>query len=328
MYSTKPTRTQALEEQTEIRRRLLEGGYSPLPNLDKRCVLRGWPRVEVDTEAIDRWADMRRYCATGVRVEGGLIALDFDVDDGPALDAIWQAMPGTLRALLDAMPMRYGRGEKFALFAALSGGSRKRDMKSGFFSRPGETATHGLEIWTGESARQCGAYGPHTRGDDGETLVAYTWHDKSLLDVPRDRLPEITGGQLENLRLIVTETLDRLGWTHDAAAALAAHGKAGEEVFDLEPAMHFITQSDGEGDLAWLERTCQAAGESIRLDASFMEAAAVNATRCLAGISPRDQCVYVHDFKTDRNHRPRDLKPRKPSPLTVARMNELLKKGA
>ena len=42
---------------TALRKQLLKNGYVPLPNLDKRCMLKGWPTVHVDEAAIDMWID-------------------------------------------------------------------------------------------------------------------------------------------------------------------------------------------------------------------------------------------------------------------------------
>ena len=59
-------KTRRVDEQTAIRHKLLENGYVPLPNIDKRCFLKRWSDVEVDHDVITDWADRRSYVATGV----------------------------------------------------------------------------------------------------------------------------------------------------------------------------------------------------------------------------------------------------------------------
>src|SRR5690606_17299725 len=58
-----------MEQITQVRLRLLENGYAPLPNFDKRCFMKDWPRLEVDEAAIHSWGRRhKRYTATGVRI--------------------------------------------------------------------------------------------------------------------------------------------------------------------------------------------------------------------------------------------------------------------
>lgn len=324
MTDTKPSNAERVAEQTRIRRKLLENGYTPLANLDKRCLLPGWPTLDVDADQIETWAGQLRYQATGIRVEHGLVVLDFDVDDARALDAILVSLPESVVDVLEAMPQRHGRGAKLALFGRLPDGAKPRDMRSGGYSRPGETTTHHLEVWTGERPRQVGAFGAHTV-EAGEIVTRYRWHDASLLDVPLRQLPVVTHEQIDAIITIVNVTLDRLGWTHDAAAALAARS-AGEHVFDLHEGMLFDTQEHGALSRDDLEALCAALGESARLSASFADAAAQNPTRCLASIA-HDRRLNIHDFMHARNHRPAELKPREITPMTAARLHELAKKG-
>ena len=55
--------------QTAIRHDLLRNGYTPLPNIDKACRLRGWNTVQPTHELIDQWARKQVCQATGIRVE-------------------------------------------------------------------------------------------------------------------------------------------------------------------------------------------------------------------------------------------------------------------
>ena len=327
MYSTKLTKTQALEEQTEIRRRLLTGGYVPIPSRGKRPC-NAWKGLQLDPAQIDAMADQRRWQSTGVRIEGGLVALDFDIDDDAALQAIWQAVPADLADLLDAMPQRHGAGFKIALFARLADGEKPHDLKSGAFARPGEDRNHRVEIFTGESLRFFGLFGPHSFDDAGQPIVTYRWAGASLADTPLASLHTITVAQIETLCRIATQVLQGMGWQHDAAASLAA--SPGRRAYDLTAAMRFNVRDRGQMTLADLEAAAQCE-DSLRCTASFIEgASATNETRCLVGINPGDGRLQIHDTAHDCLHRPADLDTRNLTRDLAARLEArgLLEPGA
>lgn len=127
------------------------------------------------------------------------------------------------------------------------------------------------------------------------------------------------------------DTLARSAWVHDAAAALEAHGKAGEHVFTITPEITFDTQEHGPVSLEGLESLCVGIGpndQGIRLSASFIDPAGVNATRCQARMSPQDNRLLVHDHMTDLNHRPVELEPKPWTPASIEKFNKLIGKAA
>src|SRR6478609_6726907 len=73
---------------TALRLRLLENGYTPLPNRNKVCRQWNWPRLKVDKAMILSWHGSRslRRQATGLRVENGLCVLDVDSTDPKLCD--------------------------------------------------------------------------------------------------------------------------------------------------------------------------------------------------------------------------------------------------
>ena len=103
----------------ELRLRLLENGYTPLPNLDKRICYKGWPKVKVTKERIQQWKRMRKYQATGIRLENGLAVVDLDIDQKIAMEKVkvavnklfvdWEIDP-------ENVPVRHGKGYKQAWF--------------------------------------------------------------------------------------------------------------------------------------------------------------------------------------------------------------------
>jgi len=299
-----------VEAQTRIRHALLENGYVPLANVDKRCMLRRWPSLEVDHDVIDDWADRRGLRATGVRIEGDMLAFDFDIDDEGMLDRIWDAVwkaDEALGALLDSMPLRAGKGAKVCLFGRLDTGKIDKLWSKAYY-RPGERETgalHRLEVFTGGSGgRQIGVYGVHSTDDDGEVAVTYRWADgRGLLEVPLEDLPRLRRKDVFALVDIVSREMDKAGWDYEVSAR---HGKITEtRSYTLVPTMRFTTNGGDVLDLAGLEGLAGDGG--LRASLGFVEAGAVNTSRGLVGVNPVDGRVQIWDSATATLYRPADL---------------------
>jgi len=303
-------------EQTEIRRRLLENGYVPLANVDKRCMLKGWPTLDVDHDVIDDWSARQGLAATGLRMDGDLVALDFDIDDEDALDAVWDAVEAEDEDLferLNALPLRAGKGAKVCLFGRLETGKVDKLWSKAYYA-PGARAAdpdgavlQRLEVFTGAGtggARQIGVYGAHSYGDDGEVAVAYRWADGiGLADIPRDALPTLRRKDVFALVDIVSKVLDRLGWEYEVSAK---HGKVVQtRSLTLLPTMRFCTNW---GDVMSLDELEAVAGtQGLRVSLSFCEPGARNVTRGLVGVNPADGRVQIWDTATATLYRPADL---------------------
>src|SRR4029077_12520491 len=74
-----------------LRKQLIANGYVPVPGKDRQCRLKGWnsdfPAREIKRygslpAAAESW-DTRfpKHKTTNIRIEGGLCAIDADVDD-------------------------------------------------------------------------------------------------------------------------------------------------------------------------------------------------------------------------------------------------------
>jgi hypothetical protein len=306
------TRQERVAEQTEIRHKLLENGYVPLANVDKRCMLKGWPTLDVDHDTIDDWADRRGLRGTGVRMEGDLVALDFDIDDDDMLDRIWDAVEKKDAALykkLESLPLRAGKGAKVCLFGRLETGKIDKLWSKAFY-RPDERATNGglhrLEVFTGSGAggaRQVGVYGAHTVVD-GEVAVAYRWAgSRGLLEVPLAELPSLLRKDVFALVDIVSKALFDAGWDYEVSAK---HGKITEQrSYTLLPDMRFEVNTGETLHIEALESI--AGGEGVRVSMSFVEAGAVNRSRGLVGLNPADDRVQIYDTATATLYRPADL---------------------
>lgn len=181
---------------SELRRQLLANGYSPLPNRDKACYMKNWPKLPIDEDAIHKWGRMRGATATGLRVENGLCVIDVDIDHRIVED-VAEAMLDTLPEDLHPERLeRRGKGLKFAWYC------RTDDLFSRLHTRtwiaPGDTeddATHAVEIFGGGSPRQFGSFGPHTV-ENGKVKVMYSWADESPADVPLEALDVLSKDQL------------------------------------------------------------------------------------------------------------------------------------
>lgn len=269
----------------ELRLQLLANGYSPLPNIDKRCVFKGWPTTVLTVEEIKSWTRKRLFAATGLRIEKLLAAIDIDVNGNLELtnelrDAVDSVVPG----LSSRACIRLGKGFKEAWFV------RCDEVFSRIHSRrwvaPGavlDDGTHSVEIFGGGSPRQFGAFGAHTRRDDGTVEISYSWDGPSPLDIRQSELPVITKAQAFAIVDAIEAVLIKHGYTP------VLRSQAGESdahrVYDLTNAMRF-DMADGR-TLSLSELSAAASAEDgLRCSASWLEGpTASNTSRCLVSLT-------------------------------------------
>ena len=317
-------RSDEIEHQTAIRRTLLRNGYVPLANKTKDCLLKGWSSLQVDEALIEEWSHMLKYRATGVRVGGGLLMVDFDIDDKDIIETVINALPDDIWSALERCPVRLGGGVKEAWFAQLPQGAPEfYRIASGAYVKPhldpesADAVLNRLEVF-GASGRQAGVYGAHTLGADGDVLVGYRWRGDGLCEVARADLPVITEAQVLTLCKIVNEVFESKGWvphTRSAAGKTADH-----EVFDLSGDMVFETRDYGDVSLSELEALC--ADGQVRLSASWLEGpAARNPSRCIASLSVADGRLRILETASFAMHRPKELDVKS----SVSRLGSLLK---
>ena len=320
-----PVRSAAerVAEQTLLRTRLLAGGFVPLANRNKMCVLPGWPTMAVDEAVIKGWADQLRYVATGVRVDGPLVVLDFDIDDGDMLDAIWAALPDDLAGLLDAAPLRFGGGEKFALFMRLAADEAGVGyLVSQGYAPPGSDKLMRVEVFgSGGRGRQVGAYGVHSHDEDGGVAREYSWAGGvGLADVGMAGLPEITVDQIKTVLDVASGAMREGGWEYEVSTRV---GEVDDRPrFDIEDGAVFQTLDHGEVEgVAALEALCSVDGAGLRLSASWLEGdRAVNRSRCIARLNAGDDRLQIWESAGCVLHRPVGLDVRS----KIARLGERL----
>lgn len=298
-----------LAEQTKIRRGLLARGYVPLANVSKVCVLSDWPRLDVDEAMIEEWSGQRRYLATGVRIEGQMLALDMDIDDAGVLDAIWRQLPGELKDRLDAAPCRFGKGEKFALFLRLAAGEKKvgRQISQGYAPPDRPDKLMRAEAFDSAKPRQLGCYGPHSfDDDDGSVAVWYDWADgDGLVDVDVADLPEVTRAEVELILDTASEVMNAAGWDYEVKTFGGV--VSDRPVFDIDTeGVVFETAMHGDLSFEELEAVCgEYEAEGVRLSASWLEGpSAVTRSRCIARLNPADGRLQIWETAAQVLHRP------------------------
>lgn len=309
MQEVAGTKAERVAEQTRIRLGLLKNGYTPLANKNKMCVLDGWPGLKITKTLIsDTWADQLRYTATGVRVDGRLVVLDFDIDDDDMLDAVYDALPDDLVDRVCDAPTRKGKGAKVAVFMRLADGEGTFGrIVSQAYAPPGSDQTCRLEVFGSGEARQFGAFGPHSHDDEGAVAVSYRWVDGlSLLDVPLDELPEISRAEVLEVCDAASWAMREGGWEYEVKSK---SGVVESSVsFSLDDDMEFETRDYGVLGLGELEDLCSVVGEGVRLSAGWLEGdSAVNTSRCIARLNDGDGRLQIWESADCRLYRPRAL---------------------
>jgi hypothetical protein len=306
MTDTNPARSR-VEEQTRIRRALLKGGYVPLANRDKLCVLPGWPGLKVDAKAIEAWSDMLRYVATGVRVDGPMVVLDFDIDDADMLDLIWDRLPDDLVRLLDSAPLRFGGGAKFAVFlrrAEGDGGAFGRMVSQGY-APPGVESVMRVEVFDAGAPRQFGVYGARSHDASGAVETEYRWAGGwGLADVPLKGLPAITLDQIKAVLDCASVAMREAGWQYEVATHSGVVD--GRPRYDVAEDAVFVTADHGDiVGVDALAELCSIEGPGVRLSASWLEGGrAVNTQRCIARLNVGDGRLQIWETASCVLHRP------------------------
>lgn len=296
---------------TELRRRFIENGFTPLPSVGKQCFLKNWPNVAVNEDALASWARKHsRWQDTGLRVQDGLAVIDFDIDDEEIMNALARHVEAEKPALQGAR-IRFGKGFKEAWFVRTSEPFGRIHTRR--WLKPGadldKDGTHVVEIFGGASPRFFGAAGAHTRNPDGSVAVAYEWEEAgSPLDTRLDELPEFTRQDFFDIVDIAERLLEAAGWTYVVKTQKGESEST--RVFDLDESMVFETNA-GEVDVPFraLRDRATAGEEGLRVSASFIEPGRGHSlTRCLVGRSHSGD-IFIWDSATDVTHFAADRAP-------------------
>jgi hypothetical protein len=324
---------------TDLRKKLFEHGYVILPNRGKVPVLKkGWNEQEYVTkqltdnpkrtalQRIERWPRLFPYAhSTGVWIANGLGVIDCDVDDAAMIAALLEAIPKIAPEIADKAPMRYGGGEKVALFVRVADeGPEKAFIRRGSleYLRPGETDTdkaHAVEIFGGKRgkydrcSRQFGVYGPHSYADDGVTVKAsYRWAEDrpALHEVALNDLPVMT----EEVACKILNTFEELaraaGWTWVETHPDTDKDRWAYILVD-DPSMLFNDNMGGVRlRLPEVIDNYPPDGSRYTVASSFIPGdPGTNPDKCLVGWSDRLNCITIWNSEEDVVYAPADKKP-------------------
>lgn len=284
---------------TDIRKTLLANGYIPLANLDKRCVLTGWPKLAVTEALIDskEWA-RGKHQATGARIDASLASIDSDITDATLQDRVINKWIGYLPDVFDG-DVLLERGTtascKVAFFVRCTKPFGRKATRA--YRRPGGGDAQKVEIYGGKSPRQFGFIGAHKIDRDGHVLSTYEWHYESPLDVRVEQLPFITPEQADELVRLADAVLKESGL--ELVPAKQGDAKEGEAVYDLTEDMLFECE-DGTYTLAELKEAVTHASKGMRCSASWWDASSENTTRCQVRMTKNG--LLVTDYDTWTKH--------------------------
>lgn len=302
-----------MDNVTETRLKLLENGYSPIKNRDKATYLKDWPQLELTEELIRSWDRNRRDQATGLRVENGLAAIDIDINDQDMVDALANAILDICPELdADDVPLliRSSGRAKEAWFVRTDEPFGRIHTRR--WIKEGETiedGTHVLEIFGGASARQMGAFGPHTVERDGTVTRSYEWRDLSPLDVPLSALPVLTKQQFFAIADFAERLMEDAGWS--PVLRTTSGENTTQRSYDLTDDMLFDL-NDGRLGVSLNDlREYADSEEGLRCSASWLEGPDPKRSpdRCLISLT-RGGYVSIWDSATGVTHVEAAAKPK------------------
>lgn len=81
--------TDARKQCMELRLRLYDNGFTPLPNKNKMCLLPEWTTLDIDRDMIQsrEWNRSAKRRDTGLRC-GDIVAIDWDINDADLIAAV------------------------------------------------------------------------------------------------------------------------------------------------------------------------------------------------------------------------------------------------
>jgi AAA domain-containing protein/bifunctional DNA primase/polymerase-like protein len=228
----------------ELRLRLLNNGFAPLPAAGKAIYLEGWQTANITPEAIVSW-ERGRYQShrnTGVRTKY-TPAFDIDIKDQAAAGAV-EAMVRDRFGGRGKVLLRIGMAPKRALLFRTETPFNK--INRNLIAADGSTGQKFEFLGDGQ---QIVVDGIHP-----DTQRPYTWYGGTPWAVPASALPLITEAEARALVDDATALLvERFGYRHaNPKCGTAGEGKNALDLDTLEAnILHGIELHDSLRDLAW-----------------------------------------------------------------------------
>ena len=286
----------ARTDRTELRLRLYDNGFTPLPNYSKMCLLKEWSTLTITPELIQSraWARSNRDRDTGIRC-GDVIAIDWDINNPDLLDKLLDEVIAA-DIIDESVFIRVGKAPREMWIYRTSDKIGKRT--TGFFlAANAAEGTKPEQVEILGAGCQFAAYGMR------DEATPYTWPEYSLLDFKYHDLPLITLDQVEKLKTFAIEFFERNGLERKSAAGGTDEGYT--HVYDLTDDMVFETNEMGQMSVAALrDYLLSSPGKVLRCRVDILRP---GTSGSLAGmISLVDGSVCVSDHGAYASHFPAD----------------------
>lgn len=242
----------ARADRTELRLRLYDNGFTPLPNKNKLCLMKEWSKLTITPELIRsrEWARSGRDKDTGIRC-GDVIAIDWDINNAELLGDLLDAV--VAKGIIAESPfVRIGRAPREMWLYRTTDKIGKR--ATGFFRKPvpgeSEEAAAAADNKQYEQVEILGGGCQFAAYGQRDEHTAYTWPEKSLLDHKYAELPTITLAQVEAVRDFAASFFESKGLVRKSSAGGTDEGYT--PVYDLTDDMVFGTHEFGDMTVAAL----------------------------------------------------------------------------
>jgi hypothetical protein len=301
---------------------LLDQGYEPLPNQDKRLFIKKWTTRDITPEFLEEFRGSIAHQGIGLRMTNThLMAFDVDVDDPEIVEEMWYKALSIAPELENCLVRHSGGNKEMWIlrcneqFKFLSTPKFVPPDADPEAEEPGEIAQ--VEVFGGTSNKQIGVYGAHTINK----LAArpphkvYEYEGRSIVETPYEDLPVITHEHVRQISREFSLMLQMLGWHRVKRFRGADHEV--RFLYDLKVDGEFWPNNDAPVSYAEL-----GSYSSCR-----MREITDQGTNCSRGViytySSHGNAVGVWDSETHISHLPPSAKPVDVGDI-VNRMNEAL----
>lgn len=297
---------------TELRLRLHDNGFTPLPNQNKMCLLPEWTTVTVTPDLIRsrEWTRSAKLRDTGIRC-GDVIAVDWDIDDRKTLNDMLDAAVAA-KVIPESEFVRIGKAPRemwiYRTFDKIG------KLSTGFFSKPdADPDAKGEQVEILGRGCQFAGFGMR------DPATPYVWPVKSIADYKFMDLPEITLDQVKALKDFAILFFEENKFVRRSAEGGSTDGY--NIVYDLTPDMTFDVKDMGEVTVAELESYFETHPTTVLR--CRVDALRPGTSGSLAGmVSLSSGMVCVSDHGASTSHYP----ARPVGEDSLARMGELLEK--
>lgn len=225
----------AIEQVTQLRLRLRQAGYSPVPLMGKAPQLKMWQeKIHSNDEEIRLWAKLFEYCENTGILTAYTPAFDIDIADGPAAGAVEAFVREAIENVPGIIMTRIGKIPKRAILFRTEKPFRKIQIP--LLDKNGDG---GQKLEFLGDGQQIAAFGIHP-----DTNAPYAWFGGEPGKIAHADLPPITEEQARWLvqksaelligrfgyrpKTMAAAEVKQAGNGHDPAPAAADPGQARE----------------------------------------------------------------------------------------------------